>query len=56
MPMKGTAGRDKITFVIVKFKRTNQKKIGCKETISTDSPKNRVPHEKSPQNQKQESN
>jgi hypothetical protein len=34
MPTKGTAGKDNMTLMIVKFERTNQKKIGSKETIS----------------------
>jgi hypothetical protein len=57
MPKKRAAERD-ITFMILKFERTNQRKICCKETIATDSDssKNRLPEEKSPQNQNQKSN
>jgi hypothetical protein len=33
MPTKGIVGKDNITFMIVKFKRNNQKKISSKESI-----------------------
>jgi serine/threonine protein phosphatase PrpC len=49
MPTKGIVGKDNMTFMIVKFERNNQKKIGSKETISTgfDSIKKRENSEKS---------
>jgi protein phosphatase 1G len=33
MPTKGIIGKDNMTFMIVKFERNNQKKIGSKESI-----------------------
>jgi hypothetical protein len=58
MPTKGAAGRDNMTFIIVKFERTNQKKIGSERTITmgSDPSKDREADEKSPQNQNQKSN
>jgi serine/threonine protein phosphatase PrpC len=50
MPTKGIVGKDNMTFVIVKFKLNNQKKICSKETISTglDPSQDRESNEKSP--------
>jgi protein phosphatase 1G len=59
MPAEGAAGKDNMTFMIVKFERINQKTIGSKETISIasdpssviQSSRNQCPKENSPHNQ-----